>query len=73
MQGFMPTAIYQRPNNSKMLDPCQEHYQEILDQYSVLKINLIKFNQFKMNLSAINKKIATDQNFMNLIIEGLEN
>ena len=73
MQGFMPTAIYQRPNNFKMLDPCQEHYQEILDQYSVLKINLIKFNQFKMNLSAINKKIATDQNFMNLIIEGLEN
>jgi len=73
MQGYLPTAIYKRPNNFKMLDPTQEHFEEILDHYSVLKINLIKLNQFNMNLGAINKKIAADENFKNLIIEGLEN
>lgn len=71
--GYELNPIYRAKPIRKALDPTHDNYEEILEQFSILKIGFYLNNPSKMNLSALNNRIKQNAHFKSLIIEGMEN
>jgi rhamnosyltransferase len=59
--------------NMGLANPTHGRFQEILDTFGILKIEVFKQNPYKLNLSKINKLIREDPQALAIIKEALEN
>jgi len=71
--GFKIGALMCTDPRSGILNPTHGRFQEMLDIFGIIKIEVFKRNPHKLNLSAINQMIRNDERALVTIKEGLNN
>jgi hypothetical protein len=54
-------------------NPSHFYYKELLQQFGIVKIELLKSNPFEIDLSGLSKALGNDVRFAELVGEGLGN
>jgi len=71
--GYRPKSLFPVNPYAKYADPMHGSFMEIFEKYSILKIGLFVTNPFKLSLRSINLLIKENEQFKNLIVEGMDN
>lgn len=72
--GYKLKSVHQEKfSSSGIPNPSHADFIELLWKYGIIKIEIIKQNPFKLNLTSLNETIKSDENFKKLIMEGLDN
>ncbi len=71
--GYILRGAYEPLPTAPPINPCHFHYMTILEDFGILKIELIRDNPFKQNLASIIELARVNSSVKKSLIEGLEN
>ena len=71
--GYPLMAAMTSQSGTAIPNPSHANYEELLEKYGILKIELIRDNPFNINLNRILAMAAHDDTFRRMVREGLDN
>lgn len=71
--GYPLMAAMTSQSGTAIPNPSHANYEELLEKYGILKIELIRDNPFNINLNRILSMAAHDDTFRRMVREGLDN
>ena len=71
--GYPLIAAMTNPSDPAVPNPSHANYEELLEKFGILKIELIRDNPFNINLSRILNMTAHNDTFRRMVCEGLDN
>lgn len=71
--GYPLMAAITNPSGAAVPNPSHANYEELLEKFGILKIELIRDNPFNINLNRILNMTAHNDTFRRMVREGLDN
>lgn len=71
--GFKLSGVLKGPMSGPYPNTSHMKFGELLNNYGVIKITLIRDNPYNLNLGLIYRRMASDNRFNNMVLEGLLN
>ena len=71
--GMALTCAMPTPPHEPARNPSHFYYKELLQQFGIVKIELLKSNPFDLDLAGLTSTMDNDPYFANLVNEGLRN